>query len=912
MVLHKQLTIHRQRSMIIWLISGWLLFQMLLTPLQTANANSALQLSGRVDYLIIVNANLINALNPIIQYRRSQGLLVQTISPDYIIKNYEGYSHAEKIRHFLQSKYESWQLKFLLLVGDTQEIPYSVLFPSPYIREESDEAVGRTYSDWFYADLSSDFDSNNNYYPGEYLLDKEIDFSPEIHVGRIPFDSISDVSQVVNRILDFEKNPKSKTSLLASSILSYDDEEITPSQFTKVKTDGASLTESLIKDILLPSGNKSSRLYERSGVSPSHYLSEYPLNKVNYEKLLLNNPYDLVVWNGHGTEESLLTKIWKKDINSNKKVDKVELSLEPVLNTSSFTKTVRSKGLFITSSCSSLSPNTNNLGKQALKAGFSGFIGNTTINWYAEGWRSLANGGNQSIVYLTLRNLYLRNETLGEAYSKAIFESSKQYARFGSKDYQNYFSFTLYGDPAMRLSSVPFFDIDIIPVVETKSINLGESLEFAFKITAGRNGSIDIKASPINFRKDIFSCSFYADSLANGGTIRMKVLMAQNVYPTQYSVTIHFQTESKNIFRVVKFLILPWESSTHLYLSYPEIEVKKNTEFTIDVCIKKAKNINTVYAEIAFDNSILLTTTKSIMDGNFLSEDGILPKYDYNNVSPGIISLYGTRLNHAKGINGEGVLFSINFRAIRDGFTNVSIQKHLLMDPTTLSIPCKVYSAKVNVMNNGLYINRNITYGYTTSKLNLPVNGSTNGERLWIGNYTGEGLVEKANNEKFNADLPLKRWNTDLYCITQRGEDFIKIRLPVYCSSYITMALKIGEYSANVNGKEIPLEVPPVIVQGRSMVPIRFLSESFGVDVAWYPKTQQVLVQMKGKKVLLTIGKKEAVIEQNFNKKTVSLDVPPMIMQNRTLIPLRFVMEVFNATVDWNATHQLIEINYLK
>lgn len=894
------------------LLVGWFLLSVLLTPVQATSSSNGLQLSGRIDYLIIVNTNLVNALSPIIQYRKSQGLFVQTVTPDYIFKNYEGYSNAEKIREFLRSKYQSWQLKYLLLVGDTQEIPYSVMFPSPYMHDESDVVVGKTFSDWFYCDLSSDFDSNNNYYPGEYLLDKEIDFSPEIHVGRIPFDTIADVSQLVNRIIDFEKNPKNRTSLLASSILCYDEEEITPSQFSKVKTDGAALTESLIKDILLPSGNKSSRLYERSGIAPSQYLSEYPLNKVNFEKLIQNNPYDLVVWNGHGSEDSLLTKIWKKDINANKKTDKVELSLETVLNISSLSRQVTSKGLFVTGSCSSLSPNRNNLGKQALKAGFTGFLGNTTINWYAEGWKNLSNGGNQTLIYLALRNLYLRNETLGEAYSKAIYECSRLYARFGSKDYQNYFSLTLFGDPAMRLNPTTFFDVDIDPVSASKTINLGESLEFSFRITSNKVGSIDIKASPIQFRKDIFSCSFYADNLANGGTIRMKVLMAQNVYPTQYSVTVHFQTESKNVFKVVKFLILPWESSTHLYLSYPEMKVKKNTEFTVDVCIKKGKNINTCYTEIAFDSSVLLTTTKSVIPGDFLSDDGILPEYSFLNVSPGIISLYGTRLNHAKGMSGDGVLFSINFRAIRDGFSNVLIQKNLLLDPTNLTIPCNVYGAKVSVANNGLYINRNITYGYTTSRLFLPVNGSTNGDKIWLGHHKGEGLLEIGENEKFTADLPLQRWDTRMYCITQRGDDFIKIRLPVYCSSYITMDLKIGEYAAVVNGKEIHLEVPPEIFQGRSMVPIRFLSESFGADVAWYPSSQQILIQMKGKKVTLTIGKKEAVIEQNFIKKTVSLDVPPLIVQNRTLIPLRFVMEVFNATVDWNATYQLIEINYLK
>jgi len=74
-------------------------------------------------------------------------------------------------------------------------------------------APRKTMSDFYYSDLSSDFDFNKNNYGGEFVLDeKELDFTSEVYLGRIPFDNIYDVGKMVNQILDFEKTSKSRTS----------------------------------------------------------------------------------------------------------------------------------------------------------------------------------------------------------------------------------------------------------------------------------------------------------------------------------------------------------------------------------------------------------------------------------------------------------------------------------------------------------------------------------------------------------------------------------------------------------------------------------------------------------------------------------------------------------------------------
>lgn len=892
------------------------IFGLPLFPVSILSANQLQPAHQRIDYLIISNPNLANALIPLINYRKSLGLSVEVISPDTIMRNSIGRDRSEKIHFFLLNKYEAWNLKYLLLVGGFDEIPYKTLYPSSYQKEESSVDIGRTQSDYYYSDLSSDFDSNNDGYPGEYFLDNEIEFSSEVQIGRIPFDNIFDVSNMVNNILDFEKSAKSRTALLAASILSYKYEETLPNNYTQVKTDGASLTEAINRDIMSSYGYKIHRLYEISGNSPSIYRSEIPLKKLNFEKLLQTNPYDIVVWEGHGSSTSLETKIWNADQNQNNKAEKREITKYPILNQSSFNLPIKSKGIFITGSCSSMYPMDSNFGSMVLRAGFSAFIGGTSINWYADGWSQLTNGGNQSIMYLTLRNMILRNDTIGESLYKAIDESAKKIV-LGSRDYQNFYSFNLYGDPAMRLIPIQYPTIDFQVDQESKTINLGDSLEFNFTIKTSQTTRLDLTMLAINYKKNLFKDPlFYADFLANNGKIKMKVLMAQNTFPTVYSMTIHFKTNTKNTYKVLKFLILPWESKPHLYLSYPDNQVKKNSEFTVDLCIRKAINVDTVYAEITFNDDILYINERSIFAGDFFGRDGILPKYNIN-VKPGLISISGARIK-IQGISGDGILFSINFKAIKDGYSDIIINKFLVFDPnkTDLNktpISYKKYDAKVTVSNSGIMINRNLAYGFETPKTLINNTGSTNGDKLWIGTPEIETIIDKSDSEKFSADITLSRWDNTIFWVAQKDKDnFIKIRIPVFSTNYISMNLKIGDSLTLVNGVELRLDSPPVLKAGRTMVPVRFISESFGANVVWDEKGSGIAITLKGVRIYLWKNNPIAIIEKNGARKSYKMDTAPIIVNGRTLVPVRFISEAYGSTIEWTQQYLLVEIQYLK
>ncbi|MBE3596991.1 MAG: copper amine oxidase N-terminal domain-containing protein [Hydrogenibacillus sp.] len=57
-----------------------------------------------------------------------------------------------------------------------------------------------------------------------------------------------------------------------------------------------------------------------------------------------------------------------------------------------------------------------------------------------------------------------------------------------------------------------------------------------------------------------------------------------------------------------------------------------------------------------------------------------------------------------------------------------------------------------------------------------------------------------------------------------------------------TVTLQIGEPKANVDGQTVTLDVPPTVEQGRTLVPLRFISEALGADVEWVPEGQVVAV----------------------------------------------------------------------
>ncbi len=107
-----------------------------------------------------------------------------------------------------------------------------------------------------------------------------------------------------------------------------------------------------------------------------------------------------------------------------------------------------------------------------------------------------------------------------------------------------------------------------------------------------------------------------------------------------------------------------------------------------------------------------------------------------------------------------------------------------------------------------------------------------------------------------------------------------------------------------VNGKQPKFDVEPFKKDGRTLVPFRALAEALGAEVKWDPKAGKVTVVRDGTTVELTLGGSDAIV----NGETVKLDVPAQMVENRVVIPLRFLAEAFGADVTWDEETQSIII----
>ncbi|MGM9550924.1 MAG: stalk domain-containing protein, partial [Clostridia bacterium] len=114
-----------------------------------------------------------------------------------------------------------------------------------------------------------------------------------------------------------------------------------------------------------------------------------------------------------------------------------------------------------------------------------------------------------------------------------------------------------------------------------------------------------------------------------------------------------------------------------------------------------------------------------------------------------------------------------------------------------------------------------------------------------------------------------------------------------------------AEIQVKLDGQKLNFDVPPVMINNRTMVPFRTIFEAMGADVAWYGEEMMVYAKLNGTEIFLKIGEPFIVV----NYEILSLDVAPVIVDNRTLIPLRAVSEVFNMEVQWDQATQTVTIN---
>lgn len=120
--------------------------------------------------------------------------------------------------------------------------------------------------------------------------------------------------------------------------------------------------------------------------------------------------------------------------------------------------------------------------------------------------------------------------------------------------------------------------------------------------------------------------------------------------------------------------------------------------------------------------------------------------------------------------------------------------------------------------------------------------------------------------------------------------------LATLSTSYV-VAEEISDITVTLDGEKIDFpDAKPYIWKDRTLVPIRFVSEAMNADVSWNGDEQEVTI-VKGKDTIIShILSSKATL----NGVMYTFDVPAMIKEDRTFVPLRFISEMLNCDVDWN------------
>ena len=398
------------------------------------------------DYVIITTSSLESSISFLKNWKEFIGYSVKVVNISWISVYYTGLDLEEEIRNFLKDKYSSWGIEYVLIVGSHSTIPMRDCYPD----ENNHNNDGKNPTDYYYADLTGNWDSDGDGFYGE-RYDDSPDFNAEVWVGRIPVDTPNIVEDICQKTINFEQDNGAwkEKALSCAAIANYENEDNSGNP----RTDFATLMEELWNDVYNPNGFSQTTMYEKAGLSPSTYSCDYDLTKENVITYWPDG-YGIVSLDGHGNAGGVYRKIWESDdgdgVPEGDEMDSIAFISSGDCNTLNDDK----PSIVFSAGCKTAYPeNPNNLGKSLLVNGSIAYVGATRNGWYTLGWDDESNGGCQAIEYYYFKYLINNDQTCG----KALYNCKSYYLNnfdwWEWHIYQNLYDYCLYGDPSISLTT---------------------------------------------------------------------------------------------------------------------------------------------------------------------------------------------------------------------------------------------------------------------------------------------------------------------------------------------------------------------------------------------------------------------------------------------------------------------------
>ena len=527
----------------------------------------------KYDYIIVTTKYIVhnsNKLDDFVNYLHGKGFSVKIVTEDDY-GNDKGQQRAINIRNWLKEHYINYGIKYVLLIGDPDpddpstldtygSIPMMMCWPRHGSKEDEEAPT-----DYFYADLTGDWDSDGDGFFGEYGEDN-VDFAPEVYVGRIPVynNDVDTLDSILTKIMNYRDRYSGEDwryrILMPVAITNYRNEDNSKCK----RTDGLYLPTYVIANIL-PSPWNHFVLYERAGLDPVPVYAPY-YNKSLTKYNVINEwskGYGAVFWRAHGNKEGAYRKVWVND-DGDGIPESDEMSL-PFFFTSQDTDSLNDSRPAFTYQCSCLNgypEYSSNLGYSLLKRGAVATVSASRSSWYTTGyWRPNGNADSVEIGYRYFGNLIRGRMNAGDA----LYKAKNSLLSRDAKRWMNKFDFNLYGDPS---SSIYKTSAIYVPDDYAK-------IQWAVD-NASDGGTIIVRDGTyyeniiVNKQLTIKSENGYANCIINGTGSNVFVLNADGIRIEGFTITggwngIYLLGSDESRIRNNKFINGGLHAGTYLY-----------------------------------------------------------------------------------------------------------------------------------------------------------------------------------------------------------------------------------------------------------------------------------------------------------------------------------------------------------
>lgn len=338
-------------------------------------------------------------------------------------------------------------------------------------------------------------------------------------------------------------------------------------------------------------------------------------------------------------------------------------------------------------------------------------------------------------------------------------------------------------------------------------------------------------------------------------------------------ITAKDEKTTKEITKSIKISERKIEEDDDLYSADIDIEINSNKN---DENTKKQKCGNKAYWD--FNNGVLTISGYGKMN-------------DYS--SPWELPWYDIQSDVRKIVIEEGITYIGNNAFCWHGAnSNNSINIEEIYIPSTVEGLGNCTFAYVDGVDTVYYNARDCEFDGTS--LTFAYNYFARGTKLVIGEdveiiganvfYRGrfDEVVCEGDWDEISVDMT---GNEVLDCIETENND--------------------GGIVVKVDGRKVKFDQPPIIQDGRTLVPVRAACEAMGINVQWIEAEQRVVLTKYGEEFDMQIGNKKYWMNQ---VSYYYFDVPPQIINGRTLLPIRAIAQFFGYDVDWNGNTQTVII----